>query len=102
MKKTLKREHIQRGVWFVGLSADSKQYAAIRCDYCGQGLRTTMTPGKRVLCPREDHPVAAYFVPADIAERSIKLSQGVHRSIRRKSFSFTEAKYAERLQETAT
>ena len=102
MKKRSKRERIQRGVWFVGLSADSKQYAAIRCDYCGQGLRTTMTPGKKVFCNREDHPVAAYFVPEDIASRPLKLSQGVQRSIRRKRFSLSEAKYAERLQEIAT
>ena len=102
VKKTSVREHIQRGVWFVGLSVESKQYAAIRCDYCGQGLRTTMTPGKKVVCSREDHPVAAYFVPEDIAERPVKLSQGVQRSIRRKQFSFSEAKYAQRIQETAT
>jgi len=61
-----------------------------------------MTPGNRVFCNGQDHPVAAYFVPADIAERPIKLSQGVHRSIRRKRFSFSEAKYAERLQEIGT
>jgi hypothetical protein len=30
------------------------------------------------------------------------LSQGVQRSIRRKQFSFSEAKYAQRIQETAT
>ena len=102
MKKTSVREHIQRGIWFVGLSVESKQYAAIRCDYCGQGLRTAMTPGKKVVCSTQDHPVAAYFVPEDIAERQIKLSQGVHHSIGRKQFSFSEAKYVQRMQETGT
>ena len=98
----MKREVITRGVWYVGLSVESKNYAAIRCDYCGHGLRAHMNPGTKVVCSRDDHPLAEYFVPDDIAERPVKLSHGVYKSIARKQFSFSEAKYAERMTEQQT
>jgi hypothetical protein len=96
---TAKREVITRGAWYIGMSTESKHYAAIRCCYCGQGLRAHMNPGTRVVCSRTDHPLSEYIVPDDIAAKTVKLSHGVHRSIARKQWSFSEAKYAERMME---
>lgn len=97
-KQLPKREVITRGVWFIGLSVESKQYAGIRCSYCNRGLRAHLNPGTKVVCPNTDRPVAEYIVPDDIATKPVKLSRGVYKAISRQQFSFSEAKFVERQQ----
>jgi len=63
LKKTSVRG-TSNGCLFVGLSVESKQYAAFAAITAVRVYAPALMPGKKVVCSRSDHPVATYFVPA--------------------------------------